>query len=77
MMRYFKDLNTEFTRLNNDKCIVKEDVSSRKLKIQSKMISLIKKHLDDADKLIEFNNAILSAKRSYTTKTFLYVYLWF
>ena len=66
----FQRLNTEFTRLNNDKCIVKEDASSRKLKIQSKMISLIKKHLDDADKLIEFNNAILSAKNLTQQKRF-------
>ena len=66
----FQRLNTEFTRLNNDKCIVKEDASSRKLKIQSKMISLIKKHLDDADKLTEFNNAILSAKNLTQQKRF-------
>ena len=66
----FQRLNTEFTRLNNDKCIVKEDASSRKLKIQSKMISLIKKHLDDAEKLIEFNNAILSAKNLTQQKRF-------
>ena len=56
--------------MNNDKCIVKEDASSRKLKIQSKMISLIKKHLGDVDKLQEFNNAILSAKNLTQQKRF-------
>ena len=34
------------------------------------MISLIKKHLDDADKLTEFNNAILSAKNLTQQKRF-------
>ena len=66
----FQKLNKEFTILNNDKCIVKEDASSRKLKIQSKMISLIKKHLEDADKLKEFNNAIKSAKDLTQQKRF-------
>ena len=66
----FQKLNKEFTVLNNDKCIVKEDASSRKLKIQSKMISLIKKHLEDADKLKEFNNAIKSAKDLTQQKRF-------
>ena len=66
----FQDLNKQFTALNNDKCIVKEDASSRKLKIQSKMISLIKKHLGDVDKLQEFNNAILSAKNLTQQKRF-------
>ena len=32
----FQDLNKWFTARNNDKCLVKEDASSRKLKIQQR-----------------------------------------
>ena len=69
----FQDLNKQFTALNNDKCIVKEDASSRKLKIQSKMISLIKNSLNDSSKLDKFNSVINMAfgltqkKRFYTS----------
>tara|TARA_B100000401_G_C52524324_1_gene585954 strand:+ start:19 stop:699 length:681 start_codon:yes stop_codon:yes gene_type:complete len=66
----FQDLNKKFTYLNGSKCIVKEDASSRKLKIQSKMISLIKKHLEDSDKLKDFNDAIKSAKDLTQQKRF-------
>ena len=66
----FQKLNKEFTALNNDKCIVKEDASSRKLKIQSKMISLIKKSLGDVEKLKQFNDAIISAKNLTQQKRF-------
>tara|TARA_Y100000813_G_scaffold186209_1_gene158640 strand:- start:514 stop:1635 length:1122 start_codon:yes stop_codon:yes gene_type:complete len=66
----FQKLNKEFTALNNNKCIVKEDASSRKLKIQSKMISLIKNSLGDVEKLKQFNDAILSAKNLTQQKRF-------
>jgi hypothetical protein len=66
----FQDLNQKFTYLNGSKCIVKEDASSRKLKIQSKMISLIKKYLEDSDKLKDFNAAIKSAKDLTQQKRF-------
>ena len=66
----FQDLNKWFMIRNNDKCLVKEDASSRKLKIQSKMISVIKKSLVDADKLESFNTAIRSAKDLTEQKRF-------
>ena len=66
----FQDLNKRSMIRNNDKCLVKEDASSRKLKIQSKMISVIKKSLVDADKLESFNTAIRSAKDLTEQKRF-------
>ena len=66
----FKDLNKWFTARNNDKCLVKEDASSRKLKIQTKMISIIKKSLEDETKLMDFNDAILAAKNLTEQKRF-------
>ena len=66
----FQDLNKWFTARNNDKCLVKEDASSRKLKIQTKMISIIKKCLNDSEKIKQFNNAILAAKDLTQQKRF-------
>ena len=66
----FKDLNKWFTIRNGDKLLVKEDASSRKLKIQTKMISIIKKSLTDLDKLSEFNRKYCKCKRSDRTKRF-------
>ena len=66
----FQDLNKWFTARNNDKCLVKEDASSRKLKIQTKMISIIKKCLNDPEKIKQFNDAILSAKDLTQQKRF-------
>ena len=66
----FKDLNKWFTARNNDKCLVKEDASSRKLKIQTKMISIIKKSLEDETKLMDFNDAIVAAKNLTEQKRF-------
>ena len=66
----FKDLNKWFTARNGDKLLVKEDASSRKLKIQTKMISIIKKSLTDLDKLSDFNKAIASAKDLTEQKRF-------
>ena len=66
----FQDLNKWFTARNNDKLLVKEDASSRKLKIQTKMISIIKKCLNNPEKLKQFNDAILSAKNLTQQKRF-------
>jgi hypothetical protein len=66
----FQELNKWFIARNNNKCLVKEDASSRKLKIQTKMISVIKKSLQDRDKLESFNTAIKSAKDLTEQKRF-------
>jgi len=57
----FKGLNKWFIARNNDKTLVKEDASSRKLKTQQKMISIIKKNLS-SQKAAEFQTAIVNAK---------------
>jgi len=57
----FKDLNKWFIERNNGRMLVKEDASSRKLKAQQKMISIIKKNLS-SEKSEEFNSAISNAK---------------
>ena len=57
----FKDLNKWFIKRNNNKMLVKEDASSRKLKTQQKMISIIKKNLS-SQKAAEFQTAIVNAK---------------
>ena len=66
----FKDLNKWFIARNNDKMLVKEDASSRKLKTQTKMISIIKKSLEDPTKIKDFNDAIISAKNLTEQKRF-------
>ena len=65
----FKDLNKWFIARNNDKLLVKEDASSRKLKTQQKMISVIKKNLP-SQKVAEFQTAIVSAKNLTEQKRF-------
>jgi len=57
----FKGLNKWFIARNNDKLLVKEDASSRKLKTQQKMISIIKKS-SSSQKAAEFQTAIVNAK---------------
>lgn len=47
--RIFSDLDDWFRQRNNNKTIVKEGASSRKLKTQQKMIALIKSTLKDTD----------------------------
>ena len=54
---------------NNDKLLVKEDASSRKLKTQQKMIAIIKKSLP-SQKVAEFTTAIVSAKNLTEKKRF-------
>ena len=68
--RIFHDLNKWFIARNNDKLLVKEDASSRKLKTQSKMISIIKKSLESPEKLQQFHAAIRSAKDLTEQKRF-------
>ena len=65
----FKDLNKWFIARNNDKLLVKEDASSRKLKTQQKMISIIKKSLP-SQKVVEFQTAIVNAKNLTEQKRF-------
>jgi len=65
----FKDLNRWFIARNNDKLLVKEDASSRKLKTQQKMIAIIKKSLP-SQKVAEFQTAIVSAKNLTEKKRF-------
>ena len=65
----FHDLNKWFIARNNDKTLVKEDASSRKLKTQQKMISVIKKSLP-SQKVVEFQTAIASAKNLTEQKRF-------
>ena len=57
----FKGLNKWFIERNNNKLLVKEDASSRKLKTQQKMISIIKKN-SSSQKAVEFQTAIANAK---------------
>lgn len=65
----FKDLNKWFIARNNDKLLVKEDASSRKLKTQQKMIAIIKKSLP-SQSLVEFQTAIANAKNLTEKKRF-------
>ena len=52
--------------------LVSADKSSKKIKIQMKMISIIKKSLQDKDKLEEFNQCLVHAK-SLTEKKRTYL----
>lgn len=58
----FKDLNKWFVVRNDNQLLVKEDASSRKLKTQQRMISIIQKSLNGNEKLVQFKDAIASAK---------------
>lgn len=58
----FKDLNKWFIERNNNQLLVKEDASSRKLKTQQRMISVIQKSLNGNAKLNQFKDAIATAK---------------
>ena len=66
----FHDLNKWFIARNGDKMLVKEDASSRKLKTQTKMISIIKKSIKSSSKLTEFVSAIKGAKDLTEQKRF-------
>lgn len=60
---YFKKMFWWFNEHANDgERLVAADKSSKKIKIQMKMISIIKKSLEDEQKLTEFNQCIIHAK---------------
>ena len=54
----FHKLHNRFTILNNNKPLTENTASSKKMKRQTKMISLIKNSLEDEDKLKQFNSVI-------------------
>jgi hypothetical protein len=58
----FRDFFWWFNERNGGERLVSADKSSKKLKIQQKMISIIRKSLDDEIKLKEFNDCINHAK---------------
>ena len=69
----FHRLHDEFTKWNNNEPLTENRASSKKMKRQTKMISIIRNSLDDEDKLKRFNEVIDMAfnltqrKRSYSS----------
>ena len=69
----FHRLHDRFTRLNNNTPLTDNRASSKKLKRQTKMVSIIKNSLKNKEKLKEFNDVINNAftltqrKRAYTS----------
>ena len=69
----FHKLHDRFTYLNNNTPLTENRASSKKLKRQTKMISIIRKNLKDDNKLKKFNDVIDMAftitqrKRFYTS----------
>tara|TARA_Y100001973_G_C5194464_1_gene333252 strand:+ start:939 stop:2084 length:1146 start_codon:yes stop_codon:yes gene_type:complete len=69
----FHKLHNHFTILNNNQPLTENRASSKKMKRQTKMISIIRNSLEDQNKLEEFNKVIQMAfnltqrKRSYTS----------
>jgi hypothetical protein len=67
----FHTLHDRFTLLNNNTPLTDNKASSKKMKRQTKMISVIRKSLQDKEKLAEFNEVINAAfaltqkKRTY------------
>lgn len=70
----FHKLHDRFTYLNGGNPLTDNKASSKKMKRQTKMISLIRNHLEDDAKLAEFNAVIAKAfaltekKRFYTSE---------
>ena len=58
----FRDFFWWFNERNGGERLISADKSSKKLKIQTKMISIIRKSLKDEEKLKEFNGCIDHAK---------------
>ena len=54
----FHELHDRFTLLNNNTPLTDNRASSKKMKRQTKMIAIIKKSLQDEEKLNEFNDVI-------------------
>ena len=69
----FHRLHDRFTYLNGGNPLTDNKGSSKKMKRQTKMISIIKNSLDDTEKLSQFNSVIAKAfsltekKRFYTS----------
>ena len=69
----FHRLHDRFTLLNNNTPLTDNRASSKKMKRQTKMISIIRNNLKDKEKLKEFNDVISNAftltqrKRFYTS----------
>ena len=59
--KQFHRLHDHFTILNNNSPLTDNKASSKKMKRQTKMISLMRNSLDDKSKLEEFNMVIKSA----------------
>ena len=57
----FHHLHDEFTRYNNNQPLTENRASSKKMKRQNKMISIIRNSLEDQNKLGEFNRVIKMA----------------
>jgi hypothetical protein len=57
----FHKLHDRFTYLNNNTPLTDNKASSKKMKRQTKMISIIRNSLQDKDKLVEFNGVINTA----------------
>ena len=58
----FRDFFWWFNKRNGGERLISADKSSKKLKIQTKMISIIRNSLKDEEKLKEFNDCIEHAK---------------
>ena len=58
----FRDFFWWFNDRNGGERLISADKSSKKLKIQTKMISIIRNSLKDEDKLAQFNECIAHAK---------------
>lgn len=59
----FRDFFWWFNERNGGERLISADKSSKKLKIQQKMIAIIRKSLKDQNKLTEFNSVIENAKK--------------
>lgn len=57
----FHKLHDRFTYLNNNTPLTDNKASSKKMKRQTKMISIIRNSLQDQEKLVEFNQVINTA----------------
>ncbi|NDB86012.1 MAG: DUF4338 domain-containing protein [Alphaproteobacteria bacterium] len=68
----FHKLHDRFTYLNNNTPLTDNKASSKKMKRQTKMISIIRNSLQDKDKLAEFNEVINTAF-SLTQKKRFYI----
>ena len=68
----FHKLHDRFTLLNNNTPLTDNKASSKKMKRQTKMISIIKNSLQDKDKLKEFNS-VIDAAFTLTQKKRFYI----